>query len=117
MSTYRDHTNHYFLSNRVLKLKDQHLFQLAVYIFKTLKFNYDQSLFNSLNYQHQHHSHVTRNRYQLTIPRFRASTSQNHIAYTGSKVWNSLPESIKELHSLKQFKNNLRVHLLNIYEN
>ena len=112
---YREHTNEYFLSNKILKLEDQHVFQIAIYMFKTLKFNFDPNLFICLNYQNQLHNHETRYSYQLTLPRLRASTSENNIAYCGVKLWNSLPESIKNLFTVKMFKNSLKVHILSSY--
>ena len=105
---YRDHTNDYFIGNKILKLEDQHSLHLAIYIFKTLKLNFDPILFNSLIYQDQLHDHETRFRSQLTIPRLRASMSRNGLSFKGVKLWNSLPEEFREINSLVKFKNSLK---------
>ena len=86
-----DHTNDYFVSNRILKLEDLQLYQVAIYIYKTLYFNHDPSLLNFLSFQINMHDHSTRSRHQLSVPLFHLSTSQNSIEYKGVKFWNSLP--------------------------
>ena len=58
------------------------------------------------------HSHNTRNCDKLQIPKCRISLSQQAFNYRAVSSWNSLPNNIRELKSLKHFKFTLKSHLL-----
>ena len=111
-----DHTHNYFITNRILKIEDMYFYQVALYIFKTLYCaNYDPFLSSCLNYQSQVHNIETRYRHQLSLPIIRTSKSQNSIIFRGVKLYNSLPDKIKESRSVFEFKLNLRKYLFDCY--
>ena len=45
------------------------------------------------------------------------SDGEETIIYQGRTCWNALPHSLKENMSVLQFKNNLKLHFLNNYQN
>ena len=48
----------------------------------------------------------------LIVPKARTNYFRNSFASAGAKLWNSLPSSLKEETSLKQFKAKIRSYLL-----
>ena len=50
----------------------------------------------------------------LIVPKARTNYFRNSFASAGAKLWNSLPSSLKEETSLKQFKAKIRLYLLSI---
>ena len=113
---FNSHTNDYFLSDKILKLNDLHIYQVMLYIFKTIHINnHDPLLLQSLYPHSLIHNHVTRHRHQLVLPRCHYSKSQNTITYIGIKYWNCLPQAIKISKSLFEFKCKLKAHLFSQY--
>jgi len=110
-----EHTSYYFKQMGVLKLEDLYKYQIAVYLYKTIKENHDNQLAVALNQHMDIHNYNTRNRTHFQIPIFNRSLSQFSIEYTGVKTWNSLPSSIKNSTSLGSFKCKLRSNILNLY--
>ena len=109
---YFDHTLEYFRLDRILSLADLYEYHILCYMYRTLYLNYDSFLLPYLiPFIHQH-NYVTRNRFQLIIPRFRTVKAQYSINYVGIKLWNSLPENIKKSKSISAFKRTLREYLI-----
>ncbi|CAH3046997.1 unnamed protein product, partial [Porites lobata] len=52
----------------------------------------------------------------LIVPKARTNCFRNSFASAGAKLWNSLPSSLKEETSLKQFKANIRILYLNPWQ-
>ena len=101
------HTNELFLNNNILKLIDVYKPNVASYMYKLDDF----SIFN------RPHSHNTRSAASL-YPNFnRLSVTQHSITFNGPKIWNSIPRSIKESATLKNFKIKLKKHLVDVYKN
>ena len=49
---------------------------------------------------------------QITVPGSRTDTGLESFRARGARLWNSLPQSIRNVHSLRKFKLALREHLL-----
>ena len=110
-----DHTNLYFSSSSILKLKDLHYYYSCIYMFKTFNFGFDNSLLSVINSHTNIHSHNTRNSSRLVLPRFTSSKCQNSFSYVGSKCWNNLPYTVTSSNSLVTFKNRLKTLLTSSY--
>ena len=61
------------------------------------------------------HSHIGSDSYSLRcsaknfqLPKVRTDVYKTSFAYTGAKLWNSLPDSLKEEHSLIRFKKRIK---------
>ena len=105
---YLDHTNNYFLCNKILKLGDLHQFHTCVSMFKTFHYNFDVDLFSAFRSHSDTHQYSTRNSNSLLLPLFSKSKSQNSIDYVGSKLWNALPSTMKEPSSVLKYKTSLK---------
>ena len=101
---YNEHTNDYFKFNRILKLEDQYKLQLSNYTFKILNTSIDNEISLQLKSQIRDHSHDTRNRDMFSVAHVNKSRSKNSLFYNGVKVWNSIPNPIKNANSLYKFK-------------
>ena len=60
------------------------------------------------------HDHATRqsSSHNLSTPLYRSTKCQKSFMYVGTKFWNELPTSIKNSENFKQFKLNLKAHIL-----
>lgn len=60
------------------------------------------------------HHHVTRHiaAGQLNIPLFQKSKCQHSFIYNASKIWNSVPDAVKESLSVKEFKKQYKKYLV-----
>lgn len=57
------------------------------------------------------HSRATRHAQDLDLPKCRLAAGQRSFVFRGSKIWNGLPESIKNAKNIKDFKKRLIKHL------
>ena len=104
-ASYNSHTNELFISDRILKLSDIHLFNLGVFMF---------NLPNRNQFQRTH-LHYTRHRNDL-LPDFSRLTLTTHsLTASAVRFWNELPAHIRDSRSLPIFKKKLRNFLLDKY--
>ena len=103
-SGYFDHTQPLFKSMNILKLFDINKLQTAVYMHKLV------STTNPLHLLPQH-NYPTRTCEHLRVPQHNLTVFQHSLAYSGPKLWNNIPDSIKNLPTLTSFKDNTK----NIY--
>ena len=104
--SYLAHTNNLFLQENMLKFTDVNIYLTAIFMFKNLnKFK----TFSSHNYN-------TRGKLLLRPEFQRISLTQQNISYRGPKIWNSLPEPIRNSRSLQIFKSNMRNYLTSKYQ-
>jgi hypothetical protein len=113
--SYTEHTGIYFKSMNILKIEDLYSFQVLVYMYKTINLDHDRHLLDHLRHQSDVHSHSTRNRESYNIMRFNKAKSQFSIIYAGVKLWNSIPNIIKQSTSLFTFKFKLKQHFVSKY--
>jgi len=59
------------------------------------------------------HKRMTRQVSNLHIRKFRIHIRYSAIKIHGAKIWNALPNEVREARSLNIFKSRLRNHLLN----
>ena len=103
---FRDHTTPLFHKIKLLKLDDIYKLHVLTHTFCAIK---------SGNYQTNHFLN-TRNRH-LAAPTFqRLSRTQQSISFCGPLLWNTLPDSIKEIECVSLFKRHLKSYLISKYE-
>ena len=51
-------------------------------------------------------------RFDVKLPKVRTDYLKESFAYTGAKLWNALPDNLKEKQSLNHFKKQLELHYL-----
>ena len=102
---YNQHTNEYFKSMEILKLKDLFELRLLVYMFKNQHFSSHSDL----------HSYNTRHRQNLVLPRFNRARSQSSFIYQGITIWNAVPLEVRTIRYVNAFKNAIKNSILSEY--
>ena len=95
----------------MLSLKDQLLFNKAVFMYKILNNNLPSYLSNLFR---PSLSRYSLHKQRLIIPKPRIDIYKTCIAYAGVSVWNSLPTNIRMQNTLPSFKIHFRRLLLTI---
>ena len=104
-ANFLDHTDPLFSRLKILKFDDIFRYFMSIYMFKAIKQG---------RYQCQHTLN-TRNR-GLAQPLFnRLASGERSVSVMGPKVWNNLPQNIRNIEMLSAFKNQLKNHFINQY--
>ena len=111
-SAFNAHTAPIFFQLRTLNIFDLHKYQIAITMFQ-YKYN---KLPNVFDHFFSQNFYKTRGRNDYRIPRFRLTLSQHFLRYTGPKIWNDLPQEIKNASSITTFKSNLKKYFLSSYD-
>ena len=93
-SDYFAHTQPLFKEKSILKLFDINKIQIGIYMYKLTNIGNNTVL-------RQQHNYPTRTRGNLLTPVHHLTIFQHSISFTGPKVWNSVPEHIKLLSTLR----------------
>ena len=102
---YNDHTAPYFKHLKLLPLDFQYKFDVARYMYRTLKHNsYDVNLLQRLVVLQDIHSYGTRSNDNLPIPRYKKENTKRCLHFQGVNIWNSIPPEIKESGTFREFK-------------
>ena len=103
-SSYLAHTMPLFRKTKILNIRDIYKYVLGVYVFSR------RALI-----EYPMHDYNTRNR-NIAIPSFqRLVVCERSLSFDGPKLWNSLPEDIKNCNSIASFKRNLKLHFVSKY--
>ena len=104
-----------FVEHEILKLQDVYKFYVGVYMYKVIVLESCPSLASNLSLRYPDHRYSTRSRNNLipSFPRIEA-LRQNYI-HQFSKIWNEIPNEIKQSRSLRSFKKSYKNHLLSNY--
>ena len=112
-SDFRAHSRPLFQRLSILSVNNKYKFQLLLHIYKIehnlIQNKYSLGLFTKNS---SIHTHNTRHRDNLHIPKCYTSLRQRTIIFQGPKLWNLLPIDIKSSPSLNVFKRKLMKFLL-----
>lgn len=112
-SHFNAHTAPLFEQLRILTVNSVFKYKLGLYFFKTLNSeDYDPALLNYITSNTNNHSHATRNRHDITLPRYNRSRTQNSFLYIGCKIWNEMDNNLKLINSYNSFKSRYKLSLL-----
>ena len=104
-----------FKKFKILKLRDVHIFNVSIYMFRIIKLNECPTLQSGIDLIYPDHEYDTRNR-DLLIGEFpRVETLRYNYKYQLKKIWNDISQPIKDLTKLSIFKRTLKEHLLSKY--
>ena len=106
-SSFLEHTRPLFCSRKILNIYDMLKMKVAEHVYRNI---------NSYEFQRHVHHHYTRRREDLVIPIHSLNTFQRSLSYCGPKIWNIIPEEIRNKRSLKVFQRLLKSNLLSKYE-
>ena len=112
---YFHHTSELFKELNLLKLNDIFQMQVLLYIHKTINYHHDDSLLSNLTKYSSRHSYATRNCSTYVTPRIFKSTSRHCMEYLGVQIWNALPENLRHMTNLREFKTNIILMLQDEY--
>ena len=105
-ASFYQHTEPLFYASNILKFLDQYKLYLAVYIFKNPEI---------INTHQRMHSYGTRFRENPLPPFERLRSSQQSVIFNAIKVWNDIPQRIKESGSVCSFKFQCKCFLIEHY--
>lgn len=87
-------------------------FNAIVMIFKIKKGLVPNYLSNEVNYVHNISNRTLRNSQDFRLPNFRLDITRNSIFYEGLKLFNNLPNHLKEIESQNVFKNKCKQYIM-----
>ena len=102
---YVAHTDPLFFRLRILKLDDLYRYSLALYMYR------HRQSFAQLHTD----SYLIRNRESIAPQYQRLSVAQRSVYYMGPRVWNSLPEHIRNVQRLSGFKREVKKYFIGSY--
>ena len=79
-------------------------FDQAVKVHQFLNGQYPQALKHTFTIRSQVSKYETRKSDDLRVPRTRLEITKKSFSYTGAKVWNKIPNNIKNVESVAAFK-------------
>ena len=115
-SQYRSHTQPLFTKHNVLTVTDMHTLDLGVFMFKSSINDLPTGFDNFFMKRSEIHKYSTRNVNDLNLTKNNKSFSDHGVRTKGPILWNSLPKKIKSSKSVKHFRNQLKRHLIQKYD-
>ena len=86
-------------------------FDRSVMTYKMMNKICPESLWDTYRTRNMYSSYRTRNCTNIQLPRYNLEYSKKRFHYSGLKAWNEIPNTIRELSTLQQFKKHLKIHL------
>ena len=111
-SQYTSHTDPLFSKLKLLKLSDIYKHQLGIFMYTSVNDQLPDNLTSMLKLTENIHNHNLRNFNGFYIQNIRTNNRKFTIYYSGPVFWNTLPQHIRKLRTIKQFKGKLKELLL-----
>lgn len=106
------HSEPLFKTNKILKLEEIKTIEICKFIFNDLNFGHRFD-FSARNVTFEHN---TRYNSHLSLPQPRINSFKNSIFYDGIKLFNTLPQYLKQYDNKASFKIYLKIMLLSTYD-
>ena len=84
----------------------------AIMVHKILRKRCPESLKGKFMRRNQILKYETRRMHDLQIPKPRLELSKRSFSYVGAKVWNDIPNAIRNVESTHLFKHKMKTHIL-----
>lgn len=117
-SLWLAHSDPLFLSLKTLKIQDLYTLQLAIFMYQFYHGLLPCDLLDQ-NYFTTHsdvHNYNTRYANDIRIGQTNTKLAYNTIRVQGALLWNSLQSSLKNAPSIAVFKQNMKKHLIGLYD-
>ena len=114
-SSYLSHTDPLFNRLRMFKVYDINTLQIAIFMFK---YHYEMLppvFTNFFSYNNNLHSYPTRTCNNIHLNNPKILLAHKALRHHGPDIWNTLPNSLKQITLLTSFKRSLKEMLLNQY--
>ena len=115
---HRSNTNALYKEYCVLKVEDQHKFNICCLIHKTIHHpgNIPTSMNELLILHKDMHKYNTRNKNDIRATHVKNMTyGSRKLGYRGRNFWNNLPTALKQETSTNTFKDKLKQHFISTY--
>ena len=114
-SLWNSHTNPIFMKNNLLKLRELNVLQVGLFMFKFVNNMIPASFAHFFVFNKDIHQHDTRIKNNIHQIQFRTNLRGSCIKVYGPKIWNSIPNAIKNLKTLYSFKKQFKKDLIQKY--
>ena len=104
-----------FKEHRILKIKDVHRLCVAMYMYRMLYMDIHQDVLNSLDLRTSTHVHNTRSNQPYMLPFPRVDAVRYSYKYQFVKIWNDIPQNLKDIDRISRFKKKLIDFLVEDY--
>ena len=111
----QENINDIYKNLALLKVKDKYKFEVCCLTYKFLHQMLPECFNNFFQRNSDAHSRRTRQSDNLHPPLFKKTICMQSIKYCGVKLWNDLPQGIKQSKNLAQFKRRLKQYFLDGY--
>lgn len=91
-------------------------FDTIIMIFKIKRGLLPDYLKNEMNYVYNTSDRNLRNAQDFRLPKYKLDTTRNSIFYEGLKLFNNLPQNLKEIQSLPKFKLECKKHIMQSFQ-
>ena len=114
-SEFDVHTAPLFKKLRILDIFKQYEYQVGIFVHDALH-NALPPHFNNY-FSYVNHSHNTRRKAKrdLNIPKYNSNIGQSSIMFVGAKLWNNLPDVVRDIPARSKFKKDYKHFLLQKY--
>jgi hypothetical protein len=106
------HTPPLYKSLKILPLDKLYQYSLSLFAYKLINLTVPPLLHAILTTPVNTHSHYTRTTQSLPTFFFRHRVSQIGLKYNLSRLYNSLPVSLKDIHSFALYKHKIKLFLI-----
>ena len=113
----RYHTNQIHNELRILKCEDVYQLFTGIFVYKQQQKLLPNIFSNYFTQNRNIHRIRTRNCESLFLPRYKLKSTQKCMKYSGVKIWNSIPQEIRNQPKLHQFKSKFKSHMISEYSN
>lgn len=90
-------------------------FNIVIFIFKIKSNMLPKYLKNKMKRVNEVHSKHLRRNHHFRLPQYRKTSSQRSLYYNGLKIFNKLPEELKEIKTINKFKSEVIVYIRKIF--
>ena len=110
------HTSQLYYKTSCLHILDIHKFEVGLFMHSWSINKLPIVPKNYFGYQNKIHPHYSRSANNISYPCFRLSSSQEHVLFSGPKIWNAVPAYLIEIKELNNFKNKFKPLLHSKYK-
>ena len=114
-STYLSHTDPHFYRLKTYKIYDINTIQIAIFMYKYHYKMLPPVFTDFFSYNNNLHSYPTRTSHNIHLDNPRTLLAHKTLRHHGPDIWNTLPDSLKQIRFISPFKKGIKKLLLNKY--
>ena len=114
-SPYIAHTEPLMYANKMLSVSDINRYLTGTFMYQFIHKEAPERFLNLFHTNSNFHDHDTRHSEDLNVPYGRIDVRKFSIKIHGAKLWNSIPDQIKNAQSIYMFKQQFRNYLIELW--